>query len=419
MFCRNCGAEIPEGGGFCGSCGTPVKEEPVAVRDPEGSRPVMEGREREKKTDASSEVRKNNPDMEVQSKVRKPLIIGVCSGALLLAVGTAILFATGIFGGKDKPKEVIAEADEPEKAADLEEQQKEEMEEKPMEEEPKEDEPKEEEPKEDEPKEEESVEEEPDGEEPKQDVNKEEPKQDVNEEKEDTADLATGDYLCSDSFTRILTQEDVEKLQSGTYEALPEGKGIIQMAVNEMYAKRGYRFGNQSIQYFFDAKTWYRNTEEFVDSQESVYQNMSDIEQANVQFLSSFIEEQKVTKAYTADCYAVAAINQMDGVLTVIADGAPGSGLGTEDDVFSFSFPISEGCVWESGHDLYSEKRSVDYEEIREYVEKKRREYDGFVESGFDEGVMGDGSDCWWESPGELYIEVENSVVTRVCTFYP
>ena len=47
MFCRNCGAEIPEGGGFCGSCGTPVKEEPVAVRDPEGSRPVMEGRERE------------------------------------------------------------------------------------------------------------------------------------------------------------------------------------------------------------------------------------------------------------------------------------------------------------------------------------------------------------------------------------
>ncbi len=134
MFCRNCGAEIPEGGSFCGSCGTPVKEDPAALREPEGSRPVMEGKEREKKIDVSSEVRKNNPDIGAQSKGRKSLIIGVCSGALFLAVGTAILFATGVLGGKDKPKEVIAEAEEPEKAADSEEQQKEEMEEKPVEE---------------------------------------------------------------------------------------------------------------------------------------------------------------------------------------------------------------------------------------------------------------------------------------------
>ena len=111
MFCRNCGAEIPEGGGFCGSCGTPIKEEPVAIREPEGSRPVMEGTDGEKKTDASSEVRKNNPDMGAQSKGRKPLIIGACSGVLLLAVGTAILFATGVLSGKEKPKEVIAEAE--------------------------------------------------------------------------------------------------------------------------------------------------------------------------------------------------------------------------------------------------------------------------------------------------------------------
>lgn len=43
---------------------------------------------------------------------------------LLLVVGTAILFATGVLGGKDKPKVVIAEADEPKKVADLDEQQK-------------------------------------------------------------------------------------------------------------------------------------------------------------------------------------------------------------------------------------------------------------------------------------------------------
>ena len=75
----------------------------------------MGGKEREKKIDASSEVRKNNPDIGAQSKGRKPLIIGVCSGALLLAVGTAILFETGVLGGKDKPKEVIAKAEETKK----------------------------------------------------------------------------------------------------------------------------------------------------------------------------------------------------------------------------------------------------------------------------------------------------------------
>lgn len=276
MFCRNCGAEIPEGGSFCGSCGTPVKEEPVGVREPEGSRPVMEDREKEKKTDASSGARENNPDMEMQSKGGKPLIIGVCSGALLLAVGIAILFTTGVPGGKDKPKEAIAEADEPKKVADSAEQQKEEMEEKPDRGEPMEEEA------EEESDEEEPIEEEPD---------EEEPEQDVNEEKEDTADLAAEDYLCSDSSTRILTQEDVEKLQSGTYEDLPEGKGIIQMAVNEMYARRGYQFGSQSIQDYFETKGWYREIEGRSDDQESIYQNMSDIEQANVQFLSSFSED--------------------------------------------------------------------------------------------------------------------------------
>ncbi len=85
---------------------------------------------------------------------------------LLLVVGTAILFATGVLGGKDKPKVVIAEADEPKKVADLDEQQKKEMEEKTMEEEPIE-----EEPDGEELMEEESVEEETDGEEPEQDAN--------------------------------------------------------------------------------------------------------------------------------------------------------------------------------------------------------------------------------------------------------
>lgn len=106
MFCRNCGAKISEGGNFCSSCGIPVKEEPVAIRGPKGSRTVIEGRGGGKKTDVSSEVRESNLDIGARNKEKKPLFIGICSGVLLLAVGTSILFAIGVVGGKDKTEEV-------------------------------------------------------------------------------------------------------------------------------------------------------------------------------------------------------------------------------------------------------------------------------------------------------------------------
>lgn len=67
MFCRNCGAKIPEGGRFCGSCGTPIKEEPVARGEPQGKRPVMEGQERGEKVKIIKE-RFQRPPMEGQPK---------------------------------------------------------------------------------------------------------------------------------------------------------------------------------------------------------------------------------------------------------------------------------------------------------------------------------------------------------------
>lgn len=390
MFCRNCGAEIPEGGSFCGSCGTPVKEEPVAVREPEGSRPVMEDREKEKKTEASSGARENNPDMEMQSKGGKPLIIEVCSGALLLAVGIAILFTTGVPGGKDKPKEAIAEVEEPETVADSEEQKKEEMEEKPVGEEPDEE----------EPMQEEAIEEE---------LDVEEPEQDVNEAKEDTADLGIEDYLCSDSSTRILTQEDVEKLLSGTYDNLPEGKGIIQMAVNEMYARKGYQFGSQSIQNYFETKGWYREIERRSDDQESIYQNMSDIEQANVQFLSSFADDEKINTTYDTDCFCIAKFELADGLLTVVDDGAPGVGWGNR-NTFSFSLPISGDCQWQKAYygvdGLVVMDEPYSYEEAVRDIAQWRENYNAALE----------GEEAALDSPVGLHIEVVDSVVVRVYT---
>ena len=100
MFCRNCGAKIPEGGNFCSSCGIPVKEE-LAAGGFHSKRPVIKGQEEGKGNDISREVRKNYSDMEAQGKSSKWIMTGV----FLLAVGAAILFATGVVGGKGKTEE--------------------------------------------------------------------------------------------------------------------------------------------------------------------------------------------------------------------------------------------------------------------------------------------------------------------------
>ena len=101
MFCRNCGAKIPEGGNFCCSCGIPVKEE-LSAGGIQGKRPVIEGNAEGKRNDISREVRKNYSDVEAQGKSRKWIMTGV----FLLAVGAVILFVVGVVGGKDKIEEV-------------------------------------------------------------------------------------------------------------------------------------------------------------------------------------------------------------------------------------------------------------------------------------------------------------------------
>lgn len=54
----------------------------------------------------------------------------------------------------------------------------------------------------------------------------------------------TSDYLCSYSSDRLLTDSDVEGYLNANYSEynFPEGINIIQMIINEIYAKHGYEF---------------------------------------------------------------------------------------------------------------------------------------------------------------------------------
>lgn len=112
-------------------------------------------------------------------------------------------------------------------------------------------------------------------------------------ETEETAEAGqegSVDYLCEDSGMRELTEEDVTTLQSLQVEGLPADKDIIQMVINEMYAKRGYQFEDQAIQDYFNSKEWYQEIVEKTTDMNAVFESMTDVEKANVEFLQTYVQ---------------------------------------------------------------------------------------------------------------------------------
>lgn len=87
--------------------------------------------------------------------------------------------------------------------------------------------------------------------------------------------LTQGDYIIADSSTRTLTTADLTSL---TQEEL-------LYARNEIYARHGRRFQDESIQKYFDSKSWYQGTiapENFQDNM------LNDVERANAQTILSY-----------------------------------------------------------------------------------------------------------------------------------
>ncbi|MCR4842770.1 MAG: YARHG domain-containing protein [Eubacterium sp.] len=99
------------------------------------------------------------------------------------------------------------------------------------------------------------------------------------------------DYLCSASNSRKLTESDIEELLALDVTGLPAGKSILRMVVNEMYARYGYKFETESIQEYFNGKTWYSGLKKYTDNMDKVYKKMSKIEKKNIEFLTEQIEE--------------------------------------------------------------------------------------------------------------------------------
>lgn len=85
-------------------------------------------------------------------------------------------------------------------------------------------------------------------------------------------------YIFSDSDQRTLTEADIAGMDSET----------IQLAINEIYARRGYSFsGNstsaQAAREYFMSKDWYTPTVDTMAETETLF---SDVEQSNIIFLA-------------------------------------------------------------------------------------------------------------------------------------
>ena len=98
------------------------------------------------------------------------------------------------------------------------------------------------------------------------------------------------DYICSESAEKELTEEDVTVLQGKTIEGLPEGKDVVQMVINEIYARKGYQFTDEAIQDYFNSRTWYQEIEEKTADMDAILESMTDIEKANVDFLNTYVQ---------------------------------------------------------------------------------------------------------------------------------
>ena len=79
-------------------------------------------------------------------------------------------------------------------------------------------------------------------------------------------------YILAESSQRALTDTDVAGM---SYDDM-------QMAINEIYARHGRKFGSSDIQSYFDGQSWYQGTVEPDQFDESVF---SYTEQQNIQFL--------------------------------------------------------------------------------------------------------------------------------------
>lgn len=92
-----------------------------------------------------------------------------------------------------------------------------------------------------------------------------------------------GDYIIADSNSRYITRDDLTGLS-------PEQ---IRIARNEIYARKGRRFNDASLQSYFDSKSWYNGTISPYDFNDGM---LNDFEKKNAELIRAYENENGINQ---------------------------------------------------------------------------------------------------------------------------
>lgn len=107
---------------------------------------------------------------------------------------------------------------------------------------------------------------------------------------EDMQDSESSEYICKYSSQREMTPEDIQEYLAKDVSAygFPGDRNIVQMIINEMYAKKGYEFSDDELNQYFGQKEWYQNIERKTNDMDTIYDNMSELEKNNIILLEEY-----------------------------------------------------------------------------------------------------------------------------------
>ena len=184
------------------------------------------------------------------------------------------------------------------------------------------------------------------------------------------------EYIFSDSDTRFLTEKDIERMSDEE----------IQLAINEIYARRGRKFDMAEYQEYFSQKSWYNGTIEPEDFDEAI---LNEYEKSNIEFLvenmgsaeiSSFIGQ--VYKLYHAGSseqwstfYIIQSTRDPEIYMVDIErwDGTVSSYNGALEDERTYSGTNNSGeiyCVWSDPYTIEVTSFSGGYASAETYYDK-------------------------------------------------
>ena len=263
-FCRNCGNKLVEGAKFCNKCGTevliPVEDivdeellkeieknltsDPVIITDETKYEEPIQTNVPEIQYDPTilnhyedEEDEEDEEEDDEETSVQKKIIIGLCIAIFAILVTIGALFATGTIGFNSADKDDNAIVDESDNI----------------------------------------LSDKKDDSDSDKKKSKKDSKKDVKDDskesdkKDDANGSVTSDlsFILPNSNVTELTDEEIAKLSNDD----------LRLAINEMYARHGYKFKGEDLQKYFDAKSWYKNEGK---NEDTVKAEFSEIEMKNM-----------------------------------------------------------------------------------------------------------------------------------------